>query len=305
MSSPKQLECSYVVGALRYSDLGYLALVKDSLAAGKLDHSLFVAWDNGTWGGSDVEPAKWTTVGVTIAKVPLEQAVFLGYWGEVLCIGSGDLHEEKIHPAANESNRAVGPMRGIRSIDGKAYAVGMYRQAFRRDGANDWIRIDGGLTSVEKKTKMSSFESIDGFSSNEIYAVGRQGEIWQFDGHDWHNADSPTNMILTNICCAEDENAYVCGRFGTLLVGRNNRWQLIPQTLTEEDFWGVAWYSGKLYLSTMRFIYVLENGQLIPVDFGEDVPLTCFHLSAANGVLWSIGAKDLMAFDGVSWTRLD
>jgi hypothetical protein len=55
----------------------------------------------------------------------------------------------------------------------------------------------------------------------------------------------------------------------------------------------------------MRTVYRLEGDRLKPVGFGKDLPRTCFHLSAADGVMWSIGAKDLMAFDGKSWTRID
>jgi len=304
MPSPKQEGCSYVTGAVRYTDLVYFGLVTDEMASHKLDHSLFVEWDGGVWRGSNLAPVKWTTVGATVVNVPSQQALFLGYWGEVLCLGSGDVHEEKIQSALG-SPAERGPMRGIRSIDGKAYAVGMYRQVYRRDSSNVWTCIDQAVRPQAQEGRVVSFETIDGFSAQEIYAAGRQGEIWGSDGRDWNKFDSPTNLILTNICCAGNETAYICGQRGTLVRGRYDRWEIIEQSVTEEDFWGIAWYDGKLYLSTMRFVYTLEDGNLKQVEFGGDVPETCFHLSAADGVLWSIGAKDVFSYDGSKWTRVD
>ncbi|MGV8644372.1 hypothetical protein ACV35T_33540, partial [Pseudomonas aeruginosa] len=51
--------------------------------------------------------------------------------------------------------------------------------------------------------------------------------------------------------------------------------------------------------------YTLVGGHLKEVDFGDEQPQRCFHLSAADGVLWSIAAKDIFSFDGQQWTRID
>ncbi len=67
----------------------------------------------------------------------------------------------------------------------------------------------------------------------------------------------------------------------------------------------LAWYGGKLYLSTMLGLYTLQGGSLVEVDFGDDAPATCYHLSVADGVTWSFGAKDIMAFDSNTWIRID
>jgi len=37
----------------------------------------------------------------------------------------------------------------------------------------------------------------------------------------------------------------------------------------------------------------------------DDKPATCLRLTAADGVMWSIGAKDVLSFDGKTWTRID
>jgi len=305
MSSPKTLGCLYVTAALRYVNLAYVAVVTEEMAKKKIDHSLFVEWDRGVWRGSNIAPVEWTTVSATVVKVPVEQGLFLGYWGEVLCIGSGDIHEEKIRSGVDESPEKRGPMRCIRSIGSEAYAVGTHRQVYKRDGVNTWTCIDATARPQNPDVTVVSFESIDGFSSEEIYAAGRQGEIWRYNGTEWSKLESPSNMILTNVCCAEDGNTYVCGRHGTLMRGRDDVWEVVEQDVTEEDFWGAVWYGGKLYLSTMRLLYTLENDRLQQVDFGRDIPRTCFQLSTANGVLWSIGATDVMSLSDGEWSRID
>src|SRR5262245_24555232 len=201
MPSPKELGCSYVTGTVRKSHLAYCGLVRDDMAEEKLDHSSFVEWNRGVWRGSNIAPVKWTTVDATVANVPIQQALFLGYWGEVFCMGSGDVHEEKIQAVGGESPSKRGPMRAIRSIEGKAYAVGMYRQVYRRDGVNNWTCIDQETRPPNDDKKVVSFEAIDGFSADEVYAAGRNGEIWCYDNRGWKRLDSPTNMILTNLCC--------------------------------------------------------------------------------------------------------
>jgi hypothetical protein len=73
---------------------------------------------------------------------------------------------------------------------------------------------------------------------------------------------------------------------------------------TKEEIWDLQWFGGKLYLSTTRMLYTLEGDRLKRVDTGKEIPATCYHLDAADGILWSIGAKDILQFDGKTWTRI-
>jgi len=34
-------------------------------------------------------------------------------------------------------------------------------------------------------------------------------------------------------------------------------------------------------------------------------PVSCFSLSTAQGVLWSVGKANVVAFDGATWQRFD
>ncbi len=296
---------SYVTGAVRYNDLACVSMVADERANQKDDHSFFCQWDNGKWGRLIESSLDWSTVDATVCSQPVEQVLFLGLRGEVFCAGSGDAHEEVIRPNQSDSPSARGMMRGISTIEGKAYAVGMERQVYRRDDANNWTCIDQTARPDPEDKTVYSFEGIDGFSGSEIYAAGRRGEIWRYDGNIWTRQNSPTNMILTRVCCADNGDTYICGRVGTLIRGRYERWEIIEHNKTTEDFWGIAWYNNHLYLSTMREVFMLDGNELNPIDFGKDKPSSCFALSSADGVLWSIGAKDIMAYDGQEWTRID
>ncbi len=50
----------------------------------------------------------------------------------------------------------------------------------------------------------------------------------------------------------------------------------------------------------MRALYTLTDRGLVPVDFGDDEPASCYRLTSAEGVLWSVGPDDVFSFDGTT-----
>ena len=162
----------------------------------------------------------------------------------------------------------------------------------------DGLRIDEGLPDS------FNAQAIHGFDASDIYAVGRKGELWQYDGKKWINRELPTNRNLTAVHYAGDGMVYVAGHEGTLIRGREQTWSMIDQESAPEDVWDLEWFEGELYVSTLEALYRLKGETLEPVDFGDDPPKSTYQLSAAKGVLWSNGEFDVMSFDGTRWARI-
>ena len=281
----------FVDGAARFKDLIYIVARDRGLQDEAVEHSRFIAFDQQNFCHNG--DRNWSGIAICVVKKPTEKMVSVGEDGEVLTYVGGTVTEEQIVPEPMA-------LRNLGVIDGLAYACGMNRQVFRRDDENSWTAMHAPGSASE-----AGFEAIDGFSADEIYAVGWNGEIVQWDGNDWSNHNAPTNVILTGVCCGGDDTVYVCGQQGTVLSGRGNTWQLLDLAPMVEDFWDVHWFQGKLYLATAFGLWTLEEGVLTQVDFGDDAPSSCNRLSSAEGTLWSVGADDVFCFDGTEWTRID
>jgi hypothetical protein len=289
---------SFIDGALRSRDRAYLLTVKDELAEKKEPYGLFFTWTAGKWGQQNV---KWAAVSLCVARTPKEQMVSIGEWGDVMVLGSGEMGEEEIKDGEQYPEER-GTMRCVRAIEGVPYAAGLHRQVYRREGKKKWKCIDASMRPKDSEDVVG-FESIDGFSEKDIYAVGWDGCIWHYNGKKWREIDSPTNLILTNVCCAPDGVVYACGQEGVLLRGRDDKWELLDHG-KKQNFFGLAWYRNELYVASDMVVFTLKKNKLKPVQFEDDLPETAYRLSAADGVLWSVGAKDVLAFDGKKWTRI-
>lgn len=298
---------SFVCAALIDENEAFLALSVDEFTEDKVDFSLFAKWTPNLWKGGE-HSVNWTTISACPLFEVEKKALFMGYWGELFFVNSTGSIESKIHVTDKCSPENRGPMRKVRNILGRIYAVGMGRQVYRFNDSGIWDCIDETCYSVAidpENTVICSFEDIDGFSDSELYAVGLGGEIWCYNGNNWKQLDSPTSIPLTNISCAEDGYCYISGRAGIIVRGRNNKWEIIEHNITNEDFWSSVWFNGRLFLSTTHLVYEYTNSKLINVEFGDYLPESCYSLCCLEKYLWSIGAKDVMRFDGDQWERID
>ena len=291
------LNFSLRTAAIRTKNLQYFLASRDE-ADSEYRHTLPAVCENGEFFGDIIN---WTAISCCIITNPKEQCVSLGDDGHVNVIGSGEELDEQI---AEPSDRH-GDLREVRAIDGVPYVVGMDRQCFRRPKPGVWERFDQGLTIGGPD--LPGLESIHGFSASEIYAVGWNGELWERSARTkklWKLIGQPTNLAFLRVLCAGDGVAYAAGQGGIIYAGRGKTWKPINHEATSDDIQDLEWFAGKLWISTLTRVYTLDDGQLTLVDFDGDPPNGCHHLSAADGILWTIGAKDVKEFDGTEWTTI-
>ncbi|MCG6657497.1 hypothetical protein HOP52_06920 [Halomonas campisalis] len=263
-------------------------------------HTKFLQLHNDSW---IYRRINWDSSAICGTDNPGVQLFVIGVDGEVLNGSTGGFSEEMID-SSHEGPRSVGYMRDARYIDGKCYVVGMGRMAYRREEAGAWNRIDAGVRA--SKGELAGFNSVDGMSVTDIYAVGYSGEMWRYDGAFWIHLDSPTNVALYRVVCDRNNNMVICcGAGGVVLAGSGDNFVAVGHDVTEDNLYGLEIFKGKVYLASLTKVYVLEGGGLVEQDLGLGDGLTTGCLHAGDGVLWSAGANHLVyTDDGVLWKQV-
>lgn len=282
---------------VRLPGLGYIYAADPKKEADEIPHAITFKYKDGTFTRGEANYDAHSLAIVSQPELGLIAISGSGYYSAIMASGTstGDIFDDST-PAPKEPR--MGGIRCVAAINGQAFAVGLRGMVYRFDGPKRWIRIDDGLPDT------FNAQAIHGFSNTEIYAVGRDGAIWLFDGHHWHPCESPTSVTLTSVKCAPDGTVYIAGHHGVLLQGRKDIWSVIDQTVVSDNIWDLEWFIDALYVSTLSNIYRLKQSQLEPVNFGDDAPASCYQLSASDDVMWSNGEFDLMSFDGIEWTRI-
>lgn len=245
---------------------------------------------------------EWNACSVAVRPSPSPSALYLGEFGEIVRFDGSSFHEQARIAGVEQQ----GPLRSIKEIDPQyTIAVGTALQVYR---SGDWVSWTPERIPILASESLADLgiESICGFSANEAYAVGWDGLLCCRRRSGWYRIDSPTNVDLYDVICADDGFVYACGDEGTLLKGRENSWKLLEQEVTREKLWGLTYFAGRIFISSMHLLYELIDDQLMVVAAPDDglFPSSTYRLSTAGGVLWSAGTKELYEFDGERWTLL-
>jgi hypothetical protein len=253
---------------------------------------------------------------------------YLSAEGDVILNNRPDYPREKIIGAGISSPDSLyGRMSHLRQIGKNLYACGDGGQIYRRDdaefGKGAWTplapkllqRLSDRLAAMQAapgspEARAKIYFCVNGPSEQEIYICGAHGVILCWDGHAMHEVPSGTTASLINILVRDERTIYICGRDGTLLRGnRHDGFLAVPGFGGGQGFTSMTLCGGKLYLgsnSSPRGLFVYDGGLPMRVSCGmvpdiEDVNV----IDSADDVLWVVGSKDLLRFDGKSWERID
>jgi hypothetical protein len=233
---------------------------------------------------------------------------YKGWWlvgkrGEVVEVVGGKPQTNQIPTAGTGVGNKYGYLSRIRSIGDELYICGYRRQVYRRRGPR-WDLISEDILDRRAEGPWNGFESIDGFSENDIYAVGDEGEIWHFDGKSWTQSESPTNVNLADVRCI-DGRVWICGDGGVVLSGSVSEWTVVHAgKAPSPSWWSVEGFGGEIYLAGDDFLGIIDGQEIRQVQVAGRGSITTQTLHAKEGILWSIGEEDIFAFDGQTWREL-
>ncbi len=288
---------SFITGAVGNGrSVAVLAQVDDEDGE-PLDAWRLGIWRDGVWRAE--HPINDNPVALCkLEKRPDSWAV-LGSEGELTiiedAISAPNVHVEMIVEQAPYAFTSIGPFAGGLAV------VAMARQVLWSGGSGGWRQLGSGMP-MEKPGELMGFEALVELPG-ELYACGWSGEIWRLSDNAWRQIASPTNVILSGATVASSGEIVVCGRLGTILRGRVDRWEVIEHAQTTEDFWSVATFRERIHVSSLRGIYQLDQDHLLPVDDASPIA-SYYHLSANDEIMISVGARSVLLTDGDDWQQI-
>ena len=216
---------------------------------------------------------------------PKPQVIVTGVRGHVYATGSGESYHEDI--PLDESGPKRGAILRLKTIDEHLYVCGNRRSVGRRMGRDQWQ----GYSPLppEAEGVREGFDDIDGFSEDDIYAVGGAGDVWHFDGTHWRPCRFPSDLLLQCVCCAGDGYVYIGGLMGTVFRGRGDTWTMIHEGDLSIPFKDMVWYEGEVWCTNDYGLWTIRDGVLQEAAVSSDVKVCSGYMSSRDGVLLLAG----------------
>lgn len=222
----------------------------------------------------------------------------LGENGEVVIFHEGEVTEEQI-------NAQRGPLRHLATIGDQLYACGADMQVFHRTAPGTWQEI-GPDAAMRENFKANHLEQIDGFAPNDLYAAGRAGIVWHYNGETWTAIQTENKLNYYAVNCAADDKVYLSGQNGVLAFGRGEVFEVLKHHANLPDVWGIDLYGDIVFMAGERSMVLSNLEDFIPDDEAIERGMGTFYDLHNNGeFLFSFGAKDVMRRTMEQWQRLD
>jgi hypothetical protein len=221
--------------------------------------------------------------------------------GHVGFFGKEEGFYEKIPGAGLYADDAEGRgyMGAIRQIGDRLYACGR-GQLYLREAPARWERVEAVVKDVV-------YEDVNGPNEKSIYLVGQTG-VAHWNGTDrFEELATPSSSWLQRIYVQDEKTIWICGARGTLLLGNHvDGFRDVAPGSSSERLLSVARFEERLYLASHTGLHVLDGEHIRKVSTSLVPDLVDGHIvDVIDGVLWSVGYRDIARFDGRRWERVD
>ncbi len=228
--------------------------------------------------------------------------------GTLCLLGRAGLYREIVSGREPTDSRIditdAGYLMDLRFIGSHLYACGGQNQVHRQEKAQ-WRKTDQGIFKPIGDTLDRSLEAIDGFSEEDIYAVGSGGSIWHWDGKRWTGLDSPTNYPFYCVKCASGGDVYVGGSAGLLFRGnREAGWaDISDSSVTEDVIEDLTEFQGRIYATATDLLLVTDGGPVQAVNVPIKGKKAFYTIDSTKDIMWIAGDEWVFRFDGSKWEK--
>ncbi|ECG5958398.1 hypothetical protein QEA29_004516 [Salmonella enterica] len=257
----------------------------------------------------------WGRIYCATSTLPSGLFIYVSAEGLVYAVGANIKKDENIsnswiNKQALPDYQGGGPgyfgVCRAKMLFGYAWVCGPRGNVARRVGEDKWEYRGNPFPDTMDVYELDNqiFMDIDGFSENDMYAVGGQGRVWHYDGQSWSQVAFPTNMHLYTICCGGDGEVYIGAQSGAVFKGRGDRWQQIISGGMAKPFNDMVWFQGKVWATSDYGIWAIEGDIIGSPLIPDEVAACAGSMSVGDGVLLVAGEGGAAFHNGDFWQSL-
>jgi hypothetical protein len=297
-SHPYSQHFSYVIGAPIGADEGWIVMAMDHLDEQEQPNAVFASLQ-GT--NLDVRHVvNFKTRFAALLPGSGNDLIAVGELGNVVVVSPAGLVSEDVITINGVTPETRGALRYGTVVDGRVVMVGMGKRVYCREPNGTWVIMENGLPSGSKE--VTGFEEVAGKHLGALYAVGWRGEIWKYDGSIWSAMSSPTNILLTAVCVADDDRVYAVGLQGALFRATNDQWEALDSEI-HDDLLSIVCFRGEIYAASLYHLYRLNAANVL--DRIDPLGSDCYGpLSTCEQALWTVGQKAVLSYNGKDWAHI-
>lgn len=182
----------------------------------------------------------------------------------------------------------IGPLRRIRIIGSDVLCAGSVGQVYKLLN-NDTFE---SLPILKFENTEPTIEDICGTSIDDFIAVTSEGYAFHFDGIVWEKLNLPSNgESMNSICLFENKNYGICGKGSLIIISNNNEWEEIKTLDNEQDYYGIGYFSSRVYISHTNGIDLYEHNELVSMNFPSNEENEIGMLRSGIDGVWTFGSK--------------
>jgi len=231
-------------------------------------------------------------------------------WTETLPAGSDITIATRSGNTATPDGSWSGWSGGLTDPAGSAVGSGnsrylQYQISFTR--ATDPLQTPqfDDITILLNTPTSEDLYGIDAVSASNIWAVGTNGEIIQYNGTDWNTITSPTGNDLYGIDMISSSDGWAVGLSGKILHYDGSSWSQFSDTGAE------SWYAVSMASSTVGFAVGGSSNNMVEyngsawTEFAGPVSqaINDIHMFS-DGTGWAVGdSGKILYYDGSNWTE--